>query len=100
MKTVTLKLTMEELNLLTTLVADQLFRKEFIDPKMPGYKTNADDIVLGKDLIRRLRHMLDPLSPKRGQRFEIEQLGGPIEQSPLGSLGKGARCRLTTAPRA
>jgi hypothetical protein len=64
MKTVTLKLTMEELNLLTTLVADQLFRKEFIDPKMPGYKTNADDIVLGKDLIRRLRHMLDPLSPK------------------------------------
>jgi hypothetical protein len=65
MKTVTLKLTVEELNLLTTLVTDQLFRKEFIDPKMPGYKSNAAEIGLGKELIRRLRHMADPLPPKQ-----------------------------------
>jgi len=62
MKTATLKLTMEELELLTTLVADQLFRKEFIDPKMPGYKSNAQDIILGKALIGRLRVIRDPAS--------------------------------------
>jgi hypothetical protein len=65
MKVVTLKLTTKELELLTTLVADQLFRKEFIDPKMPGYRPNADEMSLGKTLIGRLRFMLDPASGKR-----------------------------------
>ena len=65
MKLVTLKLTTKELELLTTLVADQLFRKEFIDPKMPGYKSNADEMSLGKTLIGRLRFMLDPVPAKR-----------------------------------
>ena len=65
MKIITLKLTTTELELLTTLVADQLFRKEFIDPKMPGYKSNADEMSLGKALIGRLRFMLDPVSVKR-----------------------------------
>jgi hypothetical protein len=67
MKTVTLKLTIQELELLTTLVADQLFRKEFIDPKMPGYKSNAEDMSLGNALIDRLRFMLDPASPKESK---------------------------------
>jgi hypothetical protein len=65
MKLVTLKLTTIELELLTTLVADQLFRREFIDPKMPGYKSNADEMNLGKKLMGRLRFMLDPVPPKR-----------------------------------
>ncbi|MBC7924141.1 MAG: hypothetical protein H7039_00640 [Bryobacteraceae bacterium] len=65
MKVVTLKLTTEELELLTSLVTDQLFRKEFIDPKMPGYKSNADEISLGKALIGRLRSMLDPAPAKK-----------------------------------
>jgi len=65
MKLVTLKLTTKELELLTTLVADQLFRKEFIDPKIPGFKSNADEMRLGKTLIARLRFMLDPVSVKR-----------------------------------
>lgn len=64
MKLVTLKLTTKELELLTTLAADQLFRKEFIDPKMPGYKSNADEMSLGKALIGRLRFMLDPVPAK------------------------------------
>jgi hypothetical protein len=64
MKLVTLKLTAKELELLTILVTDQLFRKEFIDPKMPGYKSNADDMSLGKALIDRLRFMLDPVPAK------------------------------------
>lgn len=65
MRIVTLKLTNRELELLTSLAADQLFRKEFIDPKMPGYKSNADDISTSKALISRLRLLLDPAPPKK-----------------------------------
>ncbi len=36
MTLITLKLTIEELELLTTLAADQIFRREFIDPRMPA----------------------------------------------------------------
>ena len=52
MKLVTLKLTTKELELLTTLVADQLFRKEFIDPKMPGYKSNAEEMKPRQEIDR------------------------------------------------
>ena len=65
MKLVTLKLTAKELEVLTSLVADQLFRKEFIDPKMPGYKSNADEVSVGKALMVRLRLMLDPAPAKK-----------------------------------
>ena len=47
MTLITIKLTIKELELLTTLASDQLFRREFIDPKMPGYKTNSREISLG-----------------------------------------------------
>lgn len=57
MKTITLKLTVKEAELLTTLAADQLFRREFIDPKMPGYRPNLEDLKLGKELVGRLRAM-------------------------------------------
>jgi hypothetical protein len=53
--TLTVKLTVEELDLLTSLAADQLFRREFIDPKMPGYKGNPAEIGMAKTLIARLR---------------------------------------------
>jgi hypothetical protein len=46
MTLITLKLTLEELELLTTLVSDQLFRREFIDPKMPGHKSNSGEMKL------------------------------------------------------
>jgi len=36
MKTITVKLTTSELELLAALAADQLFRKEFIDSRIPG----------------------------------------------------------------
>ena len=65
MKRVTLKLTLEELKLLATLASDQLFRRQFIDPKMPGYKTNPAEINLGKALIARLRLILDADAPKK-----------------------------------
>jgi hypothetical protein len=58
-KKTTLTLTSGELKLLTSLVSDQLFRRQFIDPKMPGYKRNPDEMDLGKALLARLRLMLD-----------------------------------------
>ncbi len=65
MKPITLKLTVEELRVLTTLASDQLFRKEFIDPKMPGYRPDFDGLKLGKALVGRLRLMTDDSAAKR-----------------------------------
>ena len=65
LKMLTLKLNLEELKLLTTLASDQLFRRQFIDPKMPGYRTNSDEIDLGKALVARLRLILDEGPPKK-----------------------------------
>jgi hypothetical protein len=55
MKRMTLKLTVEELSLLATLAADQLFRREFIDRRIPGYNVNPGEMHLGKALVARLR---------------------------------------------
>ena len=65
MTQITVKLTPKELALLTSLASDQLFRREFIDPKMPGYKSNPDDVRLGKHLVERLRLKAD--TDKKGQ---------------------------------
>lgn len=48
-----------ELELLVSLASDQLFRREFIDPKMPGFKTDAGQIHKAKELVSRLRAALD-----------------------------------------
>jgi len=55
MKLITIKVTVKELELLAGLASDQLFRREFIDPRMPGYRSNAEDVDLGKALVQRLR---------------------------------------------
>ena len=65
MKLITLKLTVKELELLTALAEDQLFRKEFIDPRMPGHRSNPEDMDLSKTLVARLRKIIDPSSAKR-----------------------------------
>ena len=65
MTLITLNLTFQELELLTTLVSDQLFRREFIDPKMPGYRSNSEEMKLGKALAGRLKLLVDPDSAKR-----------------------------------
>jgi len=59
MKSVTLKLTLEELRMLATLASDQVFRRQFIDPRMPGHKRNSEEMNLGKALVAHLRLMLD-----------------------------------------
>lgn len=59
MTLVTVKFRATELELLTTLASDQLFRREFIDPRLPGYKFNPVELDLGKKLVERLRVMTD-----------------------------------------
>jgi hypothetical protein len=55
---ISVELTVTELELLTALAADQLFRREFIDPKMPGYKPDNGQIDLSKTLLARLRSVI------------------------------------------
>jgi hypothetical protein len=57
MKNIKIEVTPEELILITTLLSDQLFRREFIDPKMPGYKGDPAEVAMGKDLVLRLKSM-------------------------------------------
>jgi hypothetical protein len=59
MRLITLKVTFHELELLTTLVADQLFRREFIDPRLSGSNANPAELSLGKKLVERLRLLAD-----------------------------------------
>jgi len=62
---VTVKFTVRELELLTALAADQLFRREFIDPKMSINREKPEEITLGKSLVARLRVLLDPNAARR-----------------------------------
>ena len=55
MKRITVTFTAAELALLSSLAADQLFRKEFIDPRLPGYRSDREEIKLGKQLVERLQ---------------------------------------------
>lgn len=56
---VSVKFTAVELRLLTALAADQLFRREFIDPKMPGHRADPEGLRIGKHLVERLRKMTE-----------------------------------------
>ena len=55
----TVKLTAKELDMLTQLASDQLFRREFIDPKMPGNRTDSGETRAGKELVSRLKAIAD-----------------------------------------
>ena len=59
MKKLNLALTAEELRLLVSLASDQLFRRQFIDPKMPGYRGSPKEADLGKALVGRMQLMID-----------------------------------------
>jgi hypothetical protein len=58
MKKLTLEFTVEELGVLTNMASDQLFRKQFIDPKMPGFVPNHEELNLCKDVVGRLRSVI------------------------------------------
>jgi hypothetical protein len=58
MKNIKIEVTLQELVLVTTLMSDQLFRREFIDPKMPGHRADPAELAMGKDLVLRLRSIV------------------------------------------
>jgi len=66
MTNIKIEVNLEELLLLTTLMSDQLFRREFIDPKMPGYKGDPAELAMGKDLVLRLKSMAREASGSAG----------------------------------
>lgn len=53
--TINVKFTAKELELLGRLASDQLFRREFIDSRMPGRTPDTEELNLGKQLVERLR---------------------------------------------
>ena len=70
MKKLTLDFTPEELGLLTTMASDQLFRKQFIDSKMPGFKPNREELDMCKALVGRLRAIVDEQRTKNAAVIE------------------------------
>ncbi|MFN0166874.1 MAG: hypothetical protein ACKV22_10630 [Bryobacteraceae bacterium] len=65
MALITIKLTFGELEQLTTLASDELFRREFIDRRLPGYEPNSTEMSVGKALVARLRALAQPGCLKR-----------------------------------
>ncbi|HLX44365.1 MAG TPA: hypothetical protein VKR43_13065 [Bryobacteraceae bacterium] len=68
---ITVKLTAKELGLLCSLASAQLFHREFIDARLPGYQCDPAELGLGKSLIERLRFMTNlakknPLPQRKG----------------------------------
>jgi len=76
MKKLTLEFTVEELSALTDMASNQLFRKQFIDPKMPGFVPNNEELGLCKNLVGRLRSAVDiqrgKVTPEPPQRKKAE----------------------------
>lgn len=66
MKHVTLRLSITDLRTLASLAADQLFRLEYIDVRMPGHQSDPGQIERGKALVERLRSLAETYSPKNG----------------------------------
>jgi hypothetical protein len=83
MKNIKVEVTLQELLLLTTLMSDQLFRREFIDPKMPGYKRDPAELAMGKDLVLRLKAVIKQVSEPQGGP-KARQAAGHIFPNPNG----------------
>ena len=71
-----LELTVDEISLLVSLASDQLFRREFIDPKMPGYKADPVEVRLGKALVKRLQLMIGQGHAERPEGDMTEGVSG------------------------
>jgi hypothetical protein len=52
---ITLRFTVAELEILLRLATDQLFRKEFIDSRLPGCRSDAAELQAGKQLVQRMK---------------------------------------------
>jgi len=86
-KNIKIEVTPEELMLVTTLLSDQLFRREFIDPKMPGYKGDPAELAMGKDLVFRLKSIAREAA---GSTTVAASRHAPSHLSPNRNGGPGA----------
>jgi hypothetical protein len=68
MTQISVKFTTQEIELLSSLAADQLFRREFIDSRLPGFRSNPADLSLGKKLVERMRLTADRVKKVPGAR--------------------------------
>lgn len=80
MRNIKVELAIEELTLLTSLASDQLFRREFIDPKMPGYHADPAEVHVGKALVDRLRQIITEAN--RGTGSAPSAVNGRVAGSP------------------
>ena len=58
MKKITVQFTAEELQALVTLSENQFFRVKYIDPKMPGYKADPEELRAAQSAIQILEGAL------------------------------------------
>jgi len=52
---INLRFTLAELEILLGLATDQLFRREFIDSKIPGCRLDVSALDVGKQLVQRMK---------------------------------------------
>lgn len=56
MKKIPIQLTAEELQALVTLSENQFFRLKYIDPKMPGYKAQPEELRAAQSAVQVLQN--------------------------------------------
>ena len=84
MTRVNVKFTTKEIELLRSLVSDQLFRREFIDSRLPGYNDTVGDLTLGKQLVARLRSTSERaarVQPGRGPATDLRRSRGTLART-------------------
>ena len=58
MKKITVQFTGEELRALVKLSENQFFRLKYIDPKLPGYKSNPEELRSAQSAVQVLQEAL------------------------------------------
>ena len=83
MTRINLKLTTKELALLNSLVADQLFHREFIDARLAGCESDPGALRLGKQLLERLRAAATRSAqlPESGRKRNLVEAGASSKTS-------------------
>lgn len=67
MKKISVEFTLPELQAVVTLAENQLFRVKFIDPKMPGYKSQPEQLEACKAAVQILH---DALNDAKGLKIK------------------------------
>lgn len=66
-----MQLTFQELEVLLPLATDQLFRNEFIDRRMPGFKKSHEEIQAAKAMLNQIKERLRLAQEKPGNTMRI-----------------------------